>query len=282
MFKMIASDIDGTLVYKTNLPSDRTKRAVKAVKSLGVPFVLTTGRRIPSAKIMSYALDIADNPLISNCGSCILLPSRNEILYSKHIPKDLAFEIGKIAFSCGVNVAFYENVFDGDEILVFSQQQIYWMSSHSPWYGSFFRKIDVKPSALLNEPIQISLSGTSRNMHKAHDAFKREFEKDAIYMDYGILKHGDHIMDIFASGTSKANALEVLMKSYEISNSDLVAFGDGINDLEMLSMAGLSVAMENAPSYLKQKSKVIAPSSWNDGVAHVIEDLISTDMIHSL
>ena len=72
------------------------------------------------------------------------------------------------------------------------------------------------------------------------------------------------------------------MKSYEISNSDLVAFGDGINDLEMLSMAGLSVAMENAPSYLKQKSKVIAPSSWNDGVAHVIEDLISTDMIHSL
>jgi len=281
-FKMIASDIDGTLIYKSDYPSKRTKNAIKAVTMRGIPFVLTTGRRIASTKTISYAFDITENPIITNCGACISIPSRNNILHANHIPKDIAFEIGKIAFTSGVNAAFYENVYDGNNIYTFSTEHLHWMASHSPWYASFFEKIDIKNDSLINDPIQLCLSGTSEAMKKAKSLIQAEFKDDITLMDYGVLKHGDHIMDIFASDTSKANALEWLLGSYGFSKSELIAFGDGINDSEMLNVAGLSVAMDNAPQYLKQKAKIVAPSNKDEGVAHVIEELIAKNLLASL
>lgn len=86
----------------------------------------------------------------------------------------------------------------------------------------------------------------------------------------------DNIIEVFKSDTNKATAIEKLAKYYNIEPKDIIAFGDGDNDIEMLMYAGVGVAMDNAIDKLKEAANTTTKSNKESGVAHYLEQYILT------
>jgi len=77
-------------------------------------------------------------------------------------------------------------------------------------------------------------------------------------------------VEIFSKGVSKYNAIKVLMKLENIDNMDVIAFGDGLNDVDMVNMCGIGVAMENALDSVKDISNYVTISHNDDGVIYFL------------
>ena len=85
-----------------------------------------------------------------------------------------------------------------------------------------------------------------------------------------------NIIEVFKSDTNKATAIEQLAKHFNIEQKDIIAFGDGDNDIEMLTYAGTGVAMDNAIDKLKEVANATTKSNKESGVAHYIHEYILT------
>lgn len=87
------------------------------------------------------------------------------------------------------------------------------------------------------------------------------------------LFHDGHGFDVMRCGVHKMAALNLLLKKLRLHARNIIAFGDSENDLEMISHAGVGVAMGNASERLKQAADYIAPCSWEDGIARTLHFL---------
>ena len=85
-----------------------------------------------------------------------------------------------------------------------------------------------------------------------------------------------NIIEVFKNDTNKATAIEKLATYFNIEQKDIVAFGDGDNDIEMLTYAGVGVAMENAIDKLKEVANHVTKTNKESGVAHYIHEYILT------
>jgi Cof subfamily protein (haloacid dehalogenase superfamily) len=81
-------------------------------------------------------------------------------------------------------------------------------------------------------------------------------------------------LEILPKGINKANALEMLLKEVGAEREELMAFGDGYNDISMIEYAGMGVAMSNGNELIKEKADYVAPSNDEGGIAHVLEKFV--------
>ena len=281
MYKLIASDVDGTIMPDNEVATQRTRRAVELVNTTSAIMSLSTGRRIASTEVVANTLGISNNPLICHCGAVITLPSQKKIIKATHISSDIAFQITKMALNSGSSVSILENVYEGRRIFQLPLPHYFRTVAYNSWYGSYCRPCELSEVKNLSDPIQISLQGKADFVVRAYNDIKTVFKDTLVYVDYGTLSSGDYVIDIFGTNVSKAQALLVLMDIYKIDVDEVVAFGDGLNDLEILGIAGLSVAMENAINHIKDRCMRVTLSNNEDGVAHVIEELYNKNLLIS-
>ena len=96
---------------------------------------------------------------------------------------------------------------------------------------------------------------------------KKETDADAI-------RSGKRVLAVKARGVSKAEAIKKLAQKLDIQVKDIIAFGDEVNDIEMLTLAGLGIAMENADDVVKEAADVIAGNNDQDGVGKELEKIL--------
>ena len=260
--KLIALDLDGTLLTHGNKVSDENAAAVREAVAAGIHIVLATSRWYLLAKRTAALLGIT-SPIICHNGAMIRSPLDDSRLLELGVPADAAIEIAAIA-----DEAQYESMATVDDVTYL-----------------LTKRPDIDPARLPRGMVRIErLSDT---VTKGVEAFLF-FGQDAVdgirerlggkydgilNLAWGYSETFPPYLNIVNAGADKGRALRIVCEHVGVSPDDAMAIGDAAPDLEMMRAASLSVAMGNAPSDVQAQADVVGPSNQEDGVAWAIRTL---------
>jgi len=269
--KIIITDIDGTLLTPKGKISDKTKNVIEQIleKYPDLHFVLASGRARPATQQIRKILNINGRPntesLLSN--GCVIYDSKGGILFQKSIPTEFFVKAHKIIDPASDVVYMYSI---GDDAFTFSEE---WAKEIKDKYEEqtvvvklekFIHKIESgelmvnKFCFLTRQPSEVERIKT------ALEDLKNEYNLECAY-SAGLF------LDYMPINTNKGTSLNQLIKLLNINKNEVIAFGDGGNDIQMLQMVGWPVAMANASDEVKSYAKLIAKSNSEDGLADMLE-----------
>lgn len=267
-YKLLVIDVDGTLLdrWRTISPDNR-EALVKAVDS-GIRITLCTGRaaRACTAILNQLSLDgyhtFFDGALVSN-------PDTGEEVYARHLSQTVVREAIGFARSTGLDLDLY------------STTQYY--VERETWSADAHRQFFNLEPALVNfdnlwnqeKIIKIGLVATSAPEGEKVKNFCRHFGGSCTFTWARTPAYSEaRFINMVAPGVSKGKAVEVLAEHLGIPMSHVIAIGDGINDISMLSVAGLAIAMGNAPEEVKAAADHITLDVTEGGLAAAIEKFL--------
>jgi len=274
-YKMVACDIDGTLLNSKHQLSQRTKDVIKQAKDKGVLVTLATGRDFTSAQHVAKSLEI-DMPIITNDGSFLIHPSDSKVFYESRIERSAACTVVdmlnqyKMSYIIQDEPHSYRN-----NRMMFLKM----LGSMDIFRIMAFRKHMSHHKILKN---QAMFEGVSANKIKpfkicvfdenvkALDEITKRIESE-FKGTLRISNSGFNGIEIVQTGFSKARGLDVLCNQFNVAPSEVMAIGDSYNDLEMVGFAGLGIAMGNANAALMERAQFVTLSNDSDGVAYALE-----------
>jgi Cof subfamily protein (haloacid dehalogenase superfamily) len=263
-YRLIVLDVDGTLVDRERRVSPDTLRALAAAQARGIRVTLATGRMYASAR--PYAERIkADAPLILYNGARVQDPAAGSILYSAQLPRHQAARGLRLAQQFDVHV----NLYLGETICIERVSEVSRESARKDGVaqvpvGDLVRFLEGQP----DDPVKILLIGPDERLDAVAAAY-RAGGFGAEDLPHLVRSEATYL-EIQPRGVTKGAGLVRVCKLLGIPPSAAIAFGDNLNDLEMIQAAGLGVAMGNAHADLKRAARMVAPSNDEDGVAAVL------------
>jgi 5-amino-6-(5-phospho-D-ribitylamino)uracil phosphatase len=269
--KLIAMDIDGTLLDSSSRLSDDNSRTVAEAASRGIEILLATGRRFHSARVIADMIP-CDLGFIVNNGS--LLKSKDGVTQQRHLlPVETARRVLEHTLefrSCAAVV--FDRPLENQVVL----EQV---DFDDPFRGGYFRRsreyiAKVSPlTDCLNgeDPIQVMYVGACKPMRVA----MQRLESLPFAHEYALsLTEYEHkelsILDVLRRGVSKGVALAEWARRRGFAREEVMAIGDNWNDREMLEFAGRAVVMGNAVAELKSLGHAVTLSNDQSGVAEAI------------
>jgi hypothetical protein len=283
MFKLIALDIDGTLINSGGKISAINKKIIKTAQNQGYLITLNTGRSFYSAYKYAQELEI-DIPIITANGTLIRDPKTLEVKYKLSFSQDIALKIAnylseKKGISCqgyhlegillsGVGLVGLAKLSNRNGLL--SLKRLIAMYEESKRSKTIRVKDFVK--AVANYEIQKFFVAANSETGKIIERELGDFPCTVETHYEG--KNG--YLEIIPQGASKGEGLKKLASMYNLTLDQTIAVGDSANDVSMFEVAGLSVAMANATQYAKSHAKHITFSNEDDGVAAVIKEFMLT------
>ncbi|MGM0397114.1 MAG: Cof-type HAD-IIB family hydrolase [Bacillota bacterium] len=268
--KLIAIDMDGTLLDSNNQISERTTKAIKMAREKGIQVVLATGRVLKSA--LYYADLLSLDSYIAACNGAILVDGSSKIIYRKPIDKKKLEKIMEIGHDMSVYFHFYNE--DTFYTRTYIKEIVeYYSSSKGKFKG---QSIDVD----IYESIEDILSRENLDIFKFlfidNDLEKLTLLRSNLNYIEGIStsKSWSNNLEVMEEGVSKGRSLEYLCSIMNIPLSSTMAIGDNENDLSMLALAGISVGMGNSARAVLEKADHITSGNDEDGVAKAIEKFI--------
>ncbi len=258
-YKMLVSDIDGTILGSTNKLSSKIINTIKKASQKGLKIIIATGRMHKAAIDIHEELGL-NTPIISYQGAII---RDNQKLY-KCIPieKQLAFEIINKLRKYNEHI----NVYTEDDLYVenVSDRLLNYTEVRNISYTKIDKFEDISDKDIL-KIITITKTPEKNNL------IKTEMSKD-----YGellnIVKSTDIYCEFVNKYADKSYALNYLANYYNIPTDEVIAVGDQENDILMIKAAGLGAAMGNGCEQIKKVADYICPSVEQDGVAQLIEE----------
>lgn len=263
MYHVVASDLDGTLLSPQHTLTDYTKETLKMLAAQGVHFVFATGRHHVDVAQMRDKLAIKAWMITSN-GARIHDPDDN-LLFCYDLPTDIARELpGMVQHNNEVIINIYRN----DEWL---------MDRHRPDELRYFQEARFHYS--LFDPTQFDTRGISKIFFICQDHDLLLAMEQAINARWqqrvSVSFSTVSCLEIMAGGVSKGHALQSVAQALGYDLQNCIVFGDGMNDQQMLSMAGKGCIMANAHQRLKDllpEFEVIGSNS-KDAVPHYLRRL---------
>lgn len=263
MIRLIATDMDDTLLDAGSNLTERTLNALRGAMDAGVMISLSSGRMPES--MLPFAEKIGVNaPMILFNGALIYDHRTDETLFSNPIPADIALGVAKMIEDMGIYLQIYPG-------------KGYYCNRRCEHTDRYEASIRV-PCTELGVPVSRWMTGGMVKMlaiatpEVIDDAQKKL--REAFPTGVNFMKSKAHYLEIVAEGIDKGRAIHVLAEKLGLSTDEIMAFGDGQNDATMIAAAGTGVAMENAVPECKAAAKRIAPRSTEDGVAQVIEEYL--------
>ena len=262
MYKAVFLDLDGTLLDDNKDVSQENQRAIKYVMEKGGQVYLASGRSLKATKKYWDMLNLTKYIIYAN-GAGIYDCHENETVFLIDIKKNICREL--YDYSVNNNLCIRLDTINGRYI---SDEEYRVYVDEMLLDNNVMNIIDNK------EILQISL--LSRE--------KRDIEDAVDYINKNISEEDIRIEDIFKTGennrfsainainpkASKGNAISTLCDILKIDINDVIAFGDGINDISMIKKVGLGVAMGNAKSEVKEIAKAVTSSNNDSGVAKIL------------
>ena len=265
MIKMLVLDIDGTVYKKDFTASDKVKSCLKDLIVKGIKVVLATGRMYSATVPIARELGI-NTPVICYQGGLIKeFYNSDKTLYEKMLPPALAREIIKNLKDRNIHFNLYI-----DDILIVEND------SETIRRYTDERKVTYK---VINSINDIDLNNVNKILAIDPDPQKIEKLTKELQKQYKDKLYIIRSMPIFCEfsnkDATKGNAIKFLADLWKIRDNEIMAIGDQDNDIEMLSAAGVKVAMGNATSGLKEVADFITESVDNDGVCVAIDRFIN-------
>lgn len=286
MYKLLAIDLDGTLLNSYGEVTEKTKNALKEARKQGIEIVLSSGRTIDSVENLAIELGV-DNYLISGNGAVVYDIKERQIIYNQFLSKEKVLQIAKI---CEENSIYY-NVYTETEIVTKSLSYnvlfYYYENLKKPEdkrtqinivndvvkYIEEYEK-DRFLKITICEKNRLIFNSILRKINEVKDLDVLEVE----FMSRKKVKNGtDEIpieyfyTEITNQNVNKWTALEFLMNKLEIKPKEVAAIGDNMNDKEMIENSGLGIVMGNSNSKMKELADIVVKDNNSDGVCEAIE-----------
>jgi len=295
--RLIAIDMDGTLLHSDGHVSERNLAALRAAETNGIEIAIATGRRHCYAMRVLRELNRPTHTALVSSNGTVIRTLGSELLHREHMPVETARWLCEhVKEFRGTLVLTFDKVkSDGEDergalvcegVEELNESIGRWMEVNEPYIAHVTPIEQALDDAAL---IQMMLCGPIERMREAEahlltDPRITNVDRECapgieVTLHRTEYPHRDLcIMDILPAGCSKASALLRLAELRRIEASDILAIGDNWNDVPMLQMAGRAAVMANAPPDLRalsaERGWLIAPSNDEDGVASVIEDLL--------
>ncbi|WP_032122232.1 Cof-type HAD-IIB family hydrolase [Clostridium amazonitimonense] len=271
-YKMLCTDMDGTLLNSNKDISDRTKEAIKKAHEKGVHIVVSTGRMFNSANYYADMLHIKA-PIISANGAFIREKDKNDVIYKNVLGKDKCNSLLKVLQKHKVHAHFHTpNAMFSDK-MVFSAKIYSDMNSYLPEDNKIDIHIVEKDWEQIFEKYEDSIV---KCIAIDEDVEKIQNVKSEIMRMSGIevVSSYENNCEIMTEGVSKGRGVEILAGYYGLNPEEIICIGDNENDLSMIKVAGLGIAMGNAPEDIKKQADYVTDNNDSDGVAKAIEKFI--------
>ncbi len=261
--KLIATDLDGTLLDSAGKISERNKAALLAAKERGVYVTICTGRMFSSTKRFAAQLGI-EIPVICYNGAMVRKPD-GEML--SHLPLEMGlarrllaiFKERDVYVQSYVDDVLYVRDEDEEEFQMYMRH--FGVTGHA--IGSELYTPAVAPTKLL--AVGDTVDGAETMMYELQEKFGAE-----VY----VTRSNADFVEMMDPRAGKGRALATLAESLGVSMDEVLAIGDGENDAEMIESAGFGLAMANGRRRPKSVAKEIAPSNDEDGVAWAVEKYV--------
>lgn len=271
MYKIIACDIDETLLSEDTSICERNKVAIKKAQEKGVKFVLATGRGFVSVQKELKAIGLYDEKneyVISFNGACVTENKDNQVIRFD----GLSFEITKKLFEKGQNYDVCIHVYTKDKLYVYNpnQDEIDYLT------GRHNFEILAKPnlSKLQNQEI-------GKVLYQSLDQdYLRKIASELgdIRQQLDISYSSNRYLELNHKGVDKGVGLLWLADKLKVKPEETMAIGDNWNDVAMLKAAGLGVGVNNVNPEIKDQCDVVMASDNNQGgVGEAIERFVLND-----
>jgi 5-amino-6-(5-phospho-D-ribitylamino)uracil phosphatase len=270
--KLIAIDIDGTLLTPDGQITPRTRAAILAAQQAGVIVTLATSRRYVGAKEIAVALGL-ELPLIVYDGALIVHHPSQTILHSQPLSLAIAEQIVEIFRRYAV-----QPVIQPREVLRCVAEEV-WTGPAEHDHLEVTTYLSFAPERLRRMPHEQLCQEGQEPLRVV--AFASEESIQALIPEISLLDCSWHTiargsydsaeLSIMHSDCSKASGLAALATHYQLSMDQVMALGDNNNDIEMLRVVGWGVAMGQASETVRAAAKTVTASNREDGVALAIE-----------
>lgn len=265
-YKLIAVDLDGTLYNdQLKITSDTLNTMIKA-QEMGIRIALASGRPLPGLFHARDLLKLNEHHgmLVAYNGGKVVDTTTNEVLYDKYIPDDLAMELLEHLKDYPVNP-----IIDDGKVLYVTDKNGYRVKEEA--LNDSMEYVEV-PSLTEHLDFHLNKILTAVDPQKTYDVLETigmPFRDQVTFV-----RTAPYYIEAIPVGTSKASGLSNVCKGLGIDPSEVIAFGDAENDLEMIQFAGHGVAMGNACDALKDAADEVTLTNNEDGIAHTLNHLL--------
>lgn len=286
MYKLIAIDLDGTLLNSYGIVSEKNKQALIEANKKGAEIVIASGRSTNSVKNIANDLGIC-NYIICGNGSLIYDLQHEEIIYDKFIDKKKALQIIEI---CEQNSIYY-NIYTENMVIAKSLNNnvLFYHQENANKPDSKKTKINLVQNIydyvdkLQNQNIlKITISDNDNIIFNGIIRKLREIRDidvlDVAHMSRKMIKSGTeevsleyYYTEITSKNVDKWYAIEYLIDKLNINKEDIMTIGDNVNDKLMIENAGCGVVMGNSAPYIKEIADMVVADNNQDGVAEAVE-----------
>ena len=258
-YRAIALDLDGTLTNHEKVVTPKTREALLKAAAKGAVIILASGRPTYGIEPVAECLELQKRGgyILSYNGGNIVNAKTGEKLFSQFLPDEVIPELYAYAKEHGHALLGYA----GNEIITEMPDDQY-VKEESRINKMNIRKVDNLFESLEPHPTKLLMTGDPTLMLKAEEEL---VEKLGDRMD--IFRSAPFFLELVPKGIDKAKSLSRLLTKINLTPADLIAFGDGYNDLSMLKLAGMGVAMENAAPEVRAEADYVTLSNEEDGVA---------------
>ena len=260
MIKLVATDIDGTILIPEGKFTDEVKSCITKLQEKGVKVVLVTGRMNKAALLIKEELRL-NTPVISYQGG--LVNNGGKILYERYLSQEQAKKIIDWAHKENIHINLYN-----DDTLYSEKDdaeiQRYASVQHVDYVVKSFD--DIKKDRV-NKILAIDYNNAER-------ISKYEKELPLIFPELYIIKSTPYFLEFSNPEGSKYCAVEFLQKYWSIKKDEILTIGDQNNDIALLEAGGIKVAMGNATEELKAKADYTTDTVYNNGFVKAMEKFV--------
>lgn len=264
--KLVAIDLDDTLLRDDLTISRHSREVLREVSRRGVALTLATGRMFASARPYAEMLGF-DVPLITYQGALVKHAGSGEVIYHRPLPLQVARRVIEYGREIRAQVNYYLN----DRLFVER------VTEHGEHYAALagvpFNKVND-----LGDLLEEGLPTKLLVIDKAEDIAERWRSLEGILRKEGLTAHltrsKPRYLEVSHPEATKGLALRELAGRLGVRREEILAFGDGYNDLEMIEFAGTGVVVANAPEEIRRKADYVTASNNEDGVAAALERLV--------
>lgn len=286
MYKLVAIDLDGTMLNQYGIVTENTKNAIKQTIQKGTDVIIASGRPIDSIKTIAKEIG-SEKYFIAGNGALIYDIQKDEIIYDKFLPKKKVLEIIKI---CEENSISY-NVYTDQTILATALRYnvLYYQKENLKKEESKQTKISIIENMyeyVKNKKeekfLKMTICDDNQTVFQSIIKKLRKIEGievlDVSHMSRKTIKQGTeeitmeyYYTEITLQNVDKWDAIKYLIEKLKIKKEEVMAIGDNVNDKKMIQEAGFGVVMEGSTPEVTQIADYVTASNKEEGVAKVLE-----------
>ena len=286
MYKLVAIDLDGTMLNSYGIVTENTKNTIKKIIEQGSEIIIASGRPIDSIKTIAKEIE-SKNYFIAGNGAVVYDIQKDQAIYQKYMSKQKVLEIIKI---CEENSISY-NVYTDKTILATALKYnvLYYHKENLKKEESKKTNINIVKDMYeyvknIKEEKFLKITICDDNQSVFNSIIRKIKQVSGIeilevsHMSRKVIRQGTenipveyYYTEISLANLYKCNEIEFLINKIDIRKEEVIAIGDNINDKKMIENAGLGIAMKGSTPVVTEVADDIAESNNEDGVAKILQ-----------